>query len=160
MSLSDQISKQLKNMNVSTVRLKNGLTCKEILRHEADRLKSCIQKRINEFYGNHSTSGQYDRTDAFRQSLMVDDILEIDVVGNQLRIYLLFDDGLAYHPSLWGGEKGFVPSLIEFGWSWNQDNIHRRYLSYFEGFDYVGLGIQDYNQDNPYGIKVNIIKNR
>jgi len=154
MSLADR----LKDIDVTQLRLKNGMTMEQILRQEAERLKQCIQNRIDEFYDNHDPSGEYERTFAFQQSLTVDDVLEIDIENNKLKIYLLFDDDLAYHPSLWGGNLGFVPALIYYGWSWKNDTIHRRYFSYFEGFDYLGLGIQDYEQNNPYGIIIDYPK--
>lgn len=156
MSLADR----LKNVDVSKLRLKNGMTLEQVLKQEAQRLKDCIQNRIDEFYSdsNHTPSGQYQRTFAFRQSLKVDDVVQIDVVGNQIKINLLFDNDLAWHPSLWGGDQSFVPAAIYYGWQWENDTIHRRYLSYFEGFDYIGLGVSDFEQNNPYGIKINYPK--
>lgn len=145
-------------MNVATIRLKNGLTCEEILRHEADRLKSCIQNRINEFYAEYQPK-VYQRTFAFQSSLYVDNFVQIGVSGTSLTIKLRFDEN-AYHPSLWGAESGYLPSLLNDGWKWHNSNVNIYRLSNFDGYKFLEKAVDDYNQDNPYGIKVNIIKNR
>ena len=153
MSLADR----LKDIDVTQLRLKNGMTMEQILRQEAERLRQCIQDRIDEIYDIYQPR-VYQRTYAFQSSLYVDDVVRIDTIGKKLTIRLLFNDN-AYHPSLWGGDKGYLPSLLNDGWSWKNSNIDIYRFSNFDGYHFLENAVDDYNQDNPYGIKVNIIKN-
>ena len=157
-SLKDKIL-NMTPLQVSQLRTSSGVTLEEILRNEAQRLKDCIQKFIDEYYGSYSPS-VYSRTFRFQRSLSVDDVVEVDVTQNQMRIYLLFDNNLAYHPSAFrNGQNGYVPVLINYGWQWKNDKIHKEHLSYYNGFNFVEKGIALYEQSNPYHIKMSVINN-
>lgn len=153
MSLADK----LKNIDVSTLRLKNGMTCEGILKQEAERLHQYIQDEIDEAYMSY-TPKVYKRTYQFEHSLYVDDMVEINATGTQLSIKLKFNDTLAWHNSLWNGSDGYLPALLDDGWSWHSSNVNIYRLSNFDGYHFLENAVDKYNQDNPYGIKVNIIK--
>lgn len=155
------IADQLKNMSshqIAQLKTSSGKTLEQILRGEADRLKDMIQRYISEYYDSYQPSW-YHRTGNFSRSFNVDDVVEIDVVNNEMRIYLLFNNDLAYHPSIFGGNPGYVPLLLNYGFQWENDTIHREHLSYYGGFHFVEKGISDFKQDNPYHLKIKVINN-
>lgn len=169
------LKEQLSQIALKKVKLSNGETLAETMSKEAEKLCRCIQYYIDEYYNSYSPS-IYDRTENYRHSLQVEDVADIRVVGNTLRISVYFDMNLAMHPNLesvyrcdkYGVEhwipiadrhESFVPILMERGWSAPKlagmigKHVHR--LTYFEGIRAVEQGINDYNRINKLGIKVN-----
>lgn len=172
--VAKSLKEQLAKIALKKVKMSDGATLGETMAREAARLRDCIQYYIDAYYRSYEPI-IYDRTYGYRQSLFAEDIAEIKVVGNTLRIGVGFNLGLALHDNLeevyqqdkWGNEywipirerhETFVPIMMERGWeaprlaSMIGRNIHR--LTYFEGIHAVEKGIRDFNRMNKLGIVV------
>lgn len=145
------IASQLKSMQKQAI-----VEMGKILKKEVLRLKNCIQNRIDEYYSSYSPT-TYDRTNKFKNSLMVEDFIDFNVVNNRIKIKLYFNPDLAWHESLFSDEGGYVPQLINSGWSWDKIITPNDHFSNYKGFHYIEKGIKDFNRNNPYGIIVEFI---
>lgn len=161
------IEQQLKKIAVSKVKLKNGLTLKETLKREVDRLYDCIQKYIDEYYDSYEPNDEYgyQRTYRFQGSMYAQNFLDARIIGNRIELSISFHDDLAYHPSIFGGNEGYVPLLINDGWHAPKlaniigREIYR--LTYYEGYHFIEKGIAEFNRTNTLGIHIDVygIKN-
>ena len=90
------IANQLKSIDITKLKMSNGRTLAENLYSEANRLRDCIQNRLEIYLHTHpyrygGTKPTYERTGGLEGSLTVDDILSIRIVGNALEIDIFFD---------------------------------------------------------------------
>lgn len=121
---------------------------KRNLEEAANLLKSLLQQKLQDYYDSYEPL-VYERTYALLNSLRVDAVQQ---KGALLSIKVYFDDS-ATHPSLFGGEAGFTPTLINEGWSWsNGMNIY--HLSHYEGFHFVERALEAFDEQNRWGFKV------
>ena len=86
------IANQLKSIDITKLKMSNGRTLAENLYSEANRLRDCIQNRLEIYLHTHpyrygGTKPTYERTGGLENSLKVDDILSIRVVDNALEIF-------------------------------------------------------------------------
>ena len=158
------IEKQLKSIDVTKLKMSNGKTLSENLYIEAQRLKECIQNRLDIYMASIEPflSGMYKRTGGLESSLKVDDILNVRVVGNVLEIDIFFDEG-AVHKSGDGiigwngnGEEVNVAYLLNYGYRVKKDVWFKNYenFGYRKGAHFVEDGIDDFNATNTLGIKI------
>lgn len=152
------IAEQLAKLNIGTSKIQNGSNWKQILKSESERLKQYIQDAIDETVYMSYYPKVYKRSYQFERSLYVDDFVDIDITGSTMTMYIKFNDVLAYHNSLWNGSDGYLPILLDQGWSWHNSNVNIYRLSNFGGYHFLDQAIQNYNRDNPYGIIVKIEK--
>ncbi|MBQ2396893.1 MAG: hypothetical protein II304_07675 [Bacteroidales bacterium] len=157
------IEQQLKKIIASKAKMKDGLTLEQRLKIEVDRLYNCIQKYIDEYYDSYKPSPTgYDRTWRFQGSMYAQNFLDARIKGNRIELSILFNDDLAYHPSLFGGEEGYVPLLINDGWHSKKlaaaigHEVYR--LTYYEGYHFIEKGIAEFNQTNTLGIHIDVYK--
>lgn len=162
------IRNQLKGIDIKKLKTSNGQSLDELLYIEAQRLKDCIQYRLDNYLSSYSPV-MYKRTGRLQSSLKVDNFMDIKIVGNGLEINLFFDenanhmsgDGLiGWFGSEWKGtgEEVNIAYLLNYGyrvkkdvWFKNIENFGYREAGYF-----VEDGVDDYNKVNPLGIKVTI----
>ena len=166
------IANQLKSIDITKLKMSNGRTLAENLYIEANRLRDCIQNRLEIYLHTHpyrygGTKPTYERTGGLEGSLKVDDFLSIRVVGNSLEIDIFFDDG-AIHMSgdgirtptgqIWGGtgEEVNTAYLLNYGYRVKKDVWFKDYenFGYREGANFVEDGIDDFNATNTLGIKI------
>lgn len=173
--MAKSLKEQLAHIALKKVRMSDGKTLAETMASEARRLYDCIQYYIDEYYRSYEPV-VYDRTYRYQGALYAEDVADVRVVGDTLRISVSFHNALAMHPNLsevywrdkYGGEyaipiteghDSFVPLLMEKGWNAPrlESMIGRRVyrLTYFEGIHAVEKGIADFNRTNKLGIKVN-----
>ena len=150
------IAEQLKNLSVNSNVKSNGISWTDILRSEMDRLKQYIQDELDMAYMSYYPK-EYHRTGLFQQSLFVDDAVDINASGNQITMYVKFND-LAYHNSLWNGYDGYLPALWSEGWEWKDQSNPRERFTFYSGNDFIQNAVDKYNSNNPYGIIVQIEK--
>lgn len=157
------IRNQLKSVDIRKLKTSNGQSLDELLFIEAQRLKDCIQYRLDNYLSSYSPV-MYKRTGGLQSSLKVDNFMNIKIVDNGLEISLFFDEN-ANHMSGdgilgWNGNDEEVNSayLLNYGyrvkkdvWFKNIENFGYREAGYF-----VEDGVDDYNRVNPLGIKVTI----
>lgn len=155
------IKNQLKGIDITKVKMSNGKTLRQNLQSEANRLRNCIQKRLDIYLNNHKPA-MYERSGGLQGSLKVDSFLNVRVVGNGLEIDIFFDDG-AIHKSGDGiyswegnGEEVNTAFLLNYGYKVKKDvwfkNIEN--FGYREGAGFVEDGIADFNATNILGIKI------
>lgn len=126
-----------------------------LLRAEGERLKKCINDKLEDFYNRTpSPSGRYQRTENLKKSLMISDV-EIISSGEEMRISVYFDDTLATSVSLWeGGDSVNKADVIQGGWqvkkeAWFSD-IYM--FGYYEGSNFILDGIAEWEKDIPEGM--------
>ena len=155
----ESLKKQLQNLDLKQVRVSNGETLSTIMEKEAKRLYRLIQERIDKYYSSyHSNPYFYERTGNFRNSLFVDDIVNIKINGNGLEIGLGFQQDLAMHRNIFDNHDSFVPLLMERGWK--ATRLEEKYgviehFTRFDGINAVRDAIEEFNRSNKYGIVVN-----
>ena len=152
---------QLKSIDVTKLKMSNGRTLAENLYSEANRLRDCIQNRLDIYMNTHQPK-MYDRTGNLENSLKVDDFLSIKVVGNSVEIDIFFDDG-AIHKSGDGiqgwdgnGDEVNVAYLLNYGYRVKEDVWFKNipYFGFRPAANFVEDGIDDFNSTNTLGIKI------
>ena len=159
------IQSQLYGVDIRKLRTSNGKTLAQCLYSEVIRLKNLIQFYLDEYLMS-TPPMVYKRTGMLLSSLQVDDFLSIQIINGGLEIAIRFNDN-AIHMSGDGvigwdgnGEKVNVAVLLNYGYRVKKDvwfkNIEN--FGYRTGVYFVEDGVADFNQSNPYGIKVTIIR--
>jgi len=151
------IADQLKNINVMQLKMSNGMTYEEVLKSETKRLKKCIIDELQNYYNTYDPVYLQYRTENLLDALELDDNVRISGVGNTLSVYLNFNHDMSYNPSILGGDEGYTPYLLNYGWKWeNQPSTPIYRFSYFDGIHFLENARKKFEEQNPYGIKVNI----
>ena len=159
------LKSQLKNIDVTKLKFKNGKTYGQVMVEETNRLRNCIQARLDAYMNSYQPK-IYSRTGALQNSLKVDDILNLKVTGKTMSLDIYFDDS-GYHRSGDGiqgwdgnGETVNTAYLLNYGYEvekdvWFKDipNFGYRSASHF-----IEDGIADFEASNPYGIKIKVHK--
>jgi len=127
-----------------------------VLEEETQKLAQYIEEEIQNYLSSYVPT-VYERTGNWLNSVKISPIVQ---EGEYLTAIITFDERLANHPSLFNGEEGYVPWLMEVGWHWSMDKPHRTYrLSDFEGIQYIRRAVERFNSENKYGIKVSVVHN-
>lgn len=145
--------------------MSNGKTYSQNLKSEADRLRDCIQKALENYLISNPPT-VYSRTGKLEKSLQVEDIANIKIIGNSLSINLWFDEN-ANHESGDGiegwdgtGETVNTAYLLNYGYEVKKDvwfkNIEN--FGYRSAANFVEDGIDEFNKTNIFGIKIQINK--
>ena len=159
------IQSQLYGVDIRKLKTSNGKTLAQCLYSEVIRLKNLIQFYLDEYLMS-TPPMVYKRTGMLLSSLQVDDFLSIQIINGGLEIAIRFNDN-AIHMAGDGiidwdgnGEKVNVAVLLNYGYRVKKDvwfkNIEN--FGYRTGAYFVEDGVADFNQSNPYGIKVTIIR--
>lgn len=158
------LESQLKKVDVKKLKHPSGKTYEQILHSEGLRLKSCIQNRLNLYLASYHPV-MYDRTGNLKSSLTVDSVADIKVKGKTISINVIFNEN-AYHNSGDGivgwksgsNKKSNVARLLNYGYEVKKDVWFKRIknFGYREGGNFIEDGVNDFEQNNPYGIKVQI----
>ena len=152
---------QLKSIDITKLKMSNGRTLAENLYSEANRLRDCIQNRMDMYMALY-TPKMYKRTGGLEGSLKVDDILSVRVVGNALEIDIFFDEG-AIHKSGDGikgwsgnGDEVNVAYLLNYGYRVEKDVWFKNipYFGFRPATNFVEDGIDDFNATNTLGINI------
>lgn len=151
------LKKQLKNLNVSKLKMKNGNTVEKELKHHAAILANCIMEELDAVYDSY-TSKVYERSYELYNSLYIDDGVKIDISssGKGLSIGLHFDDG-AIHKNFFG-EDSNTAILLNEGWQTHGSFSNVPYLGYRSGTHFIEKGIEKYKQrvSNPFLVRFTI----
>lgn len=150
------ITKQLAKLDVSKLKMKNGRTIGDELKHHATILADCITEELSDVYDSY-TPKVWQRDYSLYNSLYIDDFVEIktSAKGIEMSISLHFDEG-AFHKSF-DGRRVNTAILINEGWSWKSD-VDIPYLSYREGTKFIDKGIEKYKSKvgKPFKVKLTI----
>ncbi len=153
------IRKQLKNLDVSKLRMKNGNTIEKELKRHASILADCLMEELDEVYSSYSPK-VYQRSYDLYNSISIDDRVKISfgVNGTTLSMSVYFDEDVIHEGIT--GENVNVAVLMNDGWQvkkdvWFKDIYH---FGYYEGSHFIEKGIQRYKSkvSNPFDIRLNI----
>ena len=151
------IKGQLKNLDVSKLRMKNGRTVKGELKRHSEILADCIMECLDAVYDSYNPK-TYIRSYGLYHSLYINDGVRVDISssGVNLGITLHFDDG-AVHKSF-DGEDSSVVNLINEGWEWKNSSVDIAYLSRRTGEHFIEKGIEKYKRkvSNPFKVRFTI----
>lgn len=151
------ITRQLRNLDVSRLKMKNGNTVADELREHSKVLADCIQRALDDVYESYSPK-VYRRSYALYDSLYIDDVIKVDVSakGTSLSIKVSFDEN-CMHENFYGEESN-VANLINEGWSWRNSSVDIPYLSRREGTHFIERGIEEYKRSvkNPFTVRFTI----
>lgn len=143
------------DFDIRKLQLPNGRTIEQQMKYEAKRFLKILQEEIDEWYRSYSPK-VYSRTYGMRNSIYAEDLVDIDSSGTQLTIRVKYTDE-AIHESLWGGSEVDTLLLMNNGYQvksgWHK-NIP--YFGYREGGHFLEKAVERFNQDNYFGIEINI----
>ena len=150
------IRRQLKNLDVSKLRMKSGRTVEQELKHHASILADAIMEELDALYESYSPK-VYRRTYDVYNSLYIEDKVRIDVTskGAGLSIGIHFDEG-SLHENFYGDDSNII-GLWNEGWKW-KNNPHIPYLSERDGSHFIESAIEKYKRrvNNPFIVKFRI----
>nr|DAW20518.1 MAG TPA: Structural protein [Caudoviricetes sp.] len=159
------LKSQLKNIDVTKLKFKNGKTYGQVMVEETNRLRNCIQARLDAYMNSYQPK-IYSRTGALQNSLKVDDILNLKVTGKTMSLDIYFDDS-GYHRSGDGiqgwdgnGETVNTAYLLNYGYEVEKDVWFKDIpnFGYRSAGHFIENGIADFEASNPYGIKIKVHK--
>lgn len=159
------LKSQLKNIDVTKLKFKNGKTYGQVMAEETNRLRDCIQARLDAYMNSYQPK-IYSRTGALQNSLKVDDILNLKVTGKTMSLDIYFDDS-GYHRSGdgiqgWDGNGEIVNTayLLNYGYEVEKDVWFKDIpnFGYRSAGHFIEDGIADFEASNPYGIKIKVHK--
>mgnify|MGYP002409794542 CR=1 FL=1 len=155
----DDLSKWLNTQAGQQTMTTSGKSIEQILKKEATRLKSCIEKRLDEYYDSYFPS-VYSRTNNLRYSMSVDDFVNINMVEGKATVTIDFDKYAIAAHSVFGNDSSNYNKveLINNGWQvrdglWFSDIEH---LGYQKPARFIENGIADFNKNNPYNLKIEV----
>lgn len=154
--MGQSIEQQLGKIVASNTKMKNGKTVKETLEEAVDYLYECMDNQLLAFYASY-TPRKYQRTFDLLDSLYAENFFEARVVGTRIELAVSFRDSMAYHRNLFDDHNSFVPLLVNFGWhSIGLEAMIGKvpHLTYYDGFHMVERAIIQFNQQNPFGIRI------
>jgi hypothetical protein len=94
----------------------------DLLKPEAEALYKCLSETVALYY-SMTKPIEYQRTWRFLDSVRIDTDISLENEGFTMRVY--FDENASTHESIMGGKDGFVPILLNQGWSWQPDTISK-----------------------------------
>lgn len=159
------LKSQLKNIDVTKLKFKNGKTYGQVMVEETNRLRNCIQARLDAYMNSYQPK-IYSRTGALQNSLKVDDILNLKITGKTMSLDIYFDDS-GYHRSGDGiqgwdgnGETVNTAYLLNYGYEVEKDVWFKDIpnFGYRSAGHFIEDGIADFEASNPYGMKIKVHK--
>lgn len=151
------LKSQLRNLDVSKLKMKNGSTVEAQLKKHAEILADCIMECLDEVYDSY-TPKAYVRSYGLYHSLYIDNVVRVDVSANgaNLSIGLHFDDE-AIHKSF-DGENMNVAVLINEGWQTHGSFADVPMLGWRTGEHFIEKGIEKYKRkvSNPFKVRLTI----
>lgn len=149
--------KQLKNLDVSKLKLKNGHIIENELKRHASILADCIMECLDEVYDSY-TPKIYHRSYGLYDSLYIDDVVRVDVSsgGTNLSIALQFDEN-AVHKSFEGKDMN-TAVLINEGWQTHGSFSSVPMLGWRTGEHFIEKGIEKYKRkvSKPFKVRFTI----
>lgn len=141
------------DIDISKVRLNNGMTIEEMLKSEADRFLKILQEEISEWYTLYRPQ-VYNRTFNTLKSIYAEDIVDVSSSGTNLEVRIKYT-GLAFHNSIFGGEDANTLLLmncgyaVKSGWHKNIPNFGFR-----AGGNFLEKAVERFQKDNIFGITI------
>lgn len=150
------LKKQLKKINPSKLRMKNGNSIEEELKRHANILMECIQEELYAVYDMYSPL-VYKRTFELAESLYIGSTeIKVSAEGLAMSVEVGFNES-AWHENFFG-EKMNIAILLNEGFQTHGSFESVPYLGFRESTHFIEKGIQKYKTsvDKPFAIKFNI----
>ena len=152
------LKKQLRKLDVSKLKLKNGHTLEKELKRHASILADCIMEEIDSFYESY-TPKMYRRSYGLYDSLYIEDSVRVDISaqGNSLSIHIGFDDN-AIHEGIMG-EEADVVLLLNDGYRTHGSFANVPMFGWRSGAKFLEARIAKYKQSVSKPFLVRLEKN-
>ncbi|WP_458397511.1 hypothetical protein [Anaerotignum sp.] len=150
------ISGQLKKLNTSKLKMKNGRSIEDELKRHANILMECIQEELYAVYDMYSPL-VYKRTLGLAESLYIGSTeIKVSARGLTMSIEVGFGES-AFHENFFG-EKMNTAILLNEGFQTHGSFEDIPYLGFREATHFIEKGIQKYKTsvNKPFAIKFNI----
>ena len=148
------IEKQLEQLDLSKVKLKNGRTIEQELKRHAGILADCIAECLYQVYNSY-TPKVWKRDYSMYNSVCIDDWVEVRTTakGQEISIGIYFDDG-AFHRNF-DGKLMNTALLINDGYQTHGSFSDVEYLGYREPTYYIEAAIHNYKSrvKKPFAIR-------
>lgn len=152
----NSLKKILKSMDVAKMKLDNGKTVEQELRHHADILAACIAQELWAVYASYMPV-LYKRTFALQHSLLTDSRVYTEVKGTKMlvSVRLGFGDG-AWHTGF-DGKPVNTALLLNEGWQTHGKFADVPYFGFREATHFVDRAIEAYRKSvkNPLDVQIN-----
>lgn len=140
------------------LRHESGLTYEQLLRREAKRFKKILQRELEDAYYSY-TPKKYVRTGDILASFDVDNVFTFNMINNTIELGIVINDN-AFHQSIFDG-YGLANTImllndgykVEKGWHKDIE-----YFGYREGYHFIEKAIDEFENTNKYGLRVEFIR--
>lgn len=134
----------------------NDNTIKRELIKEAKRLQGYLREELQSYFNSYDAAETYHRrTGDTIRSVKVGAPKKTELGFWSIEVY--WDDNLAYHNSVLGGEKGHTGFLLNYGWDIRDKMPYEiPNFTHFEGVYYIEKAIERWNKENKLGMKITI----
>lgn len=150
------LKKQLRNLDASKLKLRNGNTVEKELKHHAGILANCIIEEIDALYENY-TPKVYKRSYALYDSLYIEDKVRVDISakGSSLSIHLGFDDDGVIREGIMGEEADIV-LLLNDGYRTHGSFANVPMFGWRNGAGFLEAGIAKYKKrvSKPFPVRL------
>lgn len=140
-------------IDIRKLTLPNGRTLEQQLQYEANRFLKILQEEIDNWYDSYSPV-VYKRSYDMRNSIYVEDLVQVSVSGDKIQIKINYDDR-AFHQSLWDSSSINSILLMNDGYKvskgWHKDIEN---FGYRDGGQFLEKAVNRFNEENDFGIDI------
>ena len=140
-------------IDIRKLTLPNGRTLEQQLQYEANRFLKILQEEIDNWYDSYSPV-VYKRSYDMRNSIYVEDLVQVSVSGDKMQIKINYDDR-AFHQSLWDSASINSILLMNDGYKvskgWHKDIEN---FGYRDGGQFLEKAVNRFNEENDFGIDI------
>lgn len=140
-------------IDIRKLTLPNGRTLEQQLQYEANRFLKILQEEIDNWYDTYSPV-VYKRSYDMRNSIYVEDLVQVSVSGDKMQIKINYDDR-AFHQSLWDSSSINSILLMNDGYKvskgWHKDIEN---FGYRDGGQFLEKAVNRFNEENDFGIDI------
>ena len=151
------IARQLRNLDISRLRMRNGNTVADELRKHSKVLADCITEEMDNSIYSAYTPKLYMRKLNLYHALRINDMIQISVKNMGLCVELYFDEDNVLHENFFG-KKVNVATILNEGYQTHGSFADVPMLGWREATNFIDNGILKYKQkvSNPFKVKLNI----
>lgn len=140
-------------IDIRKLTLPNGRTLEQQLQYEANRFLKILQEEIDNWYDSYSPV-VYKRSYDMRNSIYVEDLVQVSVSGDKMQIKINYDDR-AFHQSLWDSSSINSILLMNDGYKvskgWHKDIEN---FGYRDRGQFLEKAVNRFNEENDFGIDI------